>query len=271
MSILIGALIFAAVVIVIIFFLFKYRIIGAAEFELGVPGFTTKLKMQSEQRQMNKEKSASVNPQEMYVDSNIGFIIHKPFSNEWKFIHSTMTHLWEDKGYKKDTMEPLGITNETCDVLISRRGEGHTIKYTGQTMINGEEIILEDIEHLIEEVKEIVYDQVIVLSFKKNPEDKMGLLDFFLMHARWAMLVGPRKLFVNPDNSVFLLDCSAKFENIECDGKIGDHILNNVTLCLENDKYFFAVVTNYIQVADKPTTVWDDLRKYLESFRVLID
>lgn len=274
MWILIVALIIVAVVIVPIFLLFKYRRISQAEFELGFPGVTTKLKIKSEERQITKEKFTSVNLKEMHVDSDTGFIIHNPFSDEWKLFKSTLTQLWEDKGYSKNAMEPLGISDEICDVLIIRTDKAQTIKYMEQTLINGisVESFLEEVrQRFVEEVKEILYDQVVVMSFKKNPEENIKLLDFFFIHARYAMAVGPKKLLVNPANTVFLLDCSAKYECIERNGKIGDHIINNVVLCQENDKYFFSVILNYMQVDDKPTTVWESLREYLNSFRVLVD
>ena len=266
----IAAVALVVAVIIVIFLLFRIRAISRAEFAFGVPGFSGKLKLQSAEREISKEDFNAVNLNDFYADSNIGFVIHKPFSNEWEIQKTTVPELQNWRGVSEEVRAQLEDVRK-FECLVIRRGGAQTIKYTNQTLINDMQIELNKIKRILPKGEETSCDQVIIVTYKKSLiKETSELLVFFLHHVDYVKHLGPKRLFVNPENTVFLLDCSATFKNIEYNGKLGDHVVNNVILCQENDEYFIDVFINYVQSDDKPPKVWDDLRNYLVSFRVLV-
>lgn len=263
----------AVVVIVgfLIYLLFKNKYISKANFQLGVPGFTTKLSIESDKRYIGQKTFHSINLDEMYVDSNIGFVIHKPFSDEWALTHCSYPELPNWQGVNDKIRNELEQLKE-CQCVVISRGITNFITYTENSLVNGQPIDIDVVKEAIPTCTESAPDQIIVISYKKAlvaPFAK-DLLSFFFASSGFIAGIGPRRLLVNPENTIFVVDCSAKYSNIKSNNKVGDYILNNVVLYQQNEEYFFRVCVNYVQSDDKPTTVWDDLRKYLDSFRVLV-
>jgi len=260
----------------LIAYLFKTKAIGKAEVEVGVAAFTAKLKLQSSERHITERDFNLVNLKDFYAESDIGYIVRKPISGEWAIKKARFSELLEEKGFTKKVIEFFLETNiienpdENVHSLVIRKGAAQLIKYTAETIINGRSLDLDIIESALHGGQEIIYDQVAVLAYGKDKmKRRIGLLDLFLMEAQALSAMGPKRLHVNSENTVFVVDCSAFFGNIEYNGELGDHIINNMALFQENEQYLLEVFLTYVQSADKPTKVWDDLRDYLSSFRVL--
>lgn len=266
------------VIVVLIGYLFKTRAINKAEVEVGVAAFTAKLKLQSQERQISEKDFNQVNLDEFYADSGIGFVIRKPLSEEWVLEEITLGDIYKEKGFTEELIEKMlereslriEDPKENVHALMIRRGSAQSIKYTEETVIDGEPVNFEIIKSLTLCAEEIVYDRVAFSAFNKEAlKIRMSLLEFFFAESQTLVGLGPKRLHVNPENTVFLLDCSALFERVIYNGELGNHIINNAMLFQENNQYFFEVVLSYVQSADKPTTVWEELRDYLASFRVL--
>lgn len=266
-------------VILVIAYLFKRRAVEQAEVEVGVGGFTAKVKLRSGERQIHEKDFNLVNLNEFYADSDIGFVIHKPLSGEWAIKKPSLAETYGEKGFTEEAREKLleGLSNvisnpnENIRVLIVGRGNAQVVKYTEESVLSGYQLDVEIIEGVLASCEERIYDQFCILAFKKDAfKRKQGLLSFFLSEVQLLDQLGPKRLHVNPENTVFLIDCSASAEKIEYNGKLGDHVLNNMVLFQENSEYFFEVMVAYVQAADKPTEIWDQLRDYLNSFRVLV-
>lgn len=262
----------------LIAYLFKSNAIGKAEVEVGAAGFTGKLKLQGKERQISERDFNLINLREFYADSDIGFVICKPLSEEWVIKKARLREMCEEKGFTEELIEGLWQhlsnfiedPNENIHILTARRGTAQYIKYTPETVMAGAHIEPEVLERFLLGAQETIYDQLGILAYSKDAmKTRISLLDFFFAESQAFRGVGPNRLYVNPENTVFLLDCSAFFGRIEYNGELGDHIINNMALFQENERYFFEVLLTYIQSADKPTKVWDDLRTYLASFRVL--
>jgi hypothetical protein len=269
----------AIVIIGAITYLFKVGAIGKAEIEVGAKGATAKLKLQSKERQIKEKNFDSISLNEFYADSDIGFVIHQPSSGEWMVKTQSLAETYEEKGLTDAAIEKLleeissdiRNPNENIRVLVIRRGDVQSIRYTEETVIDGHQLDIGIVGEVFTNREERRQDQISVLAFKKDAiERKQGLLDFFLSAAQLYRGLGPKKLYVNEENTVFLIDCSAFAEKIEYNGELGDHVINHMVLFQENNEYFFELVVTYIQAADKPTKVWDELRDYLNSFRVLV-
>lgn len=270
------------VICLLIAYLFRTRAVGKAEVELGAGDFTFKLKLESNERQINEKDFNLVSLNEFYADSDIGFTIHKPLSKEWAIRKPVLQETYEEKGLTEEAIQDLmesvsgDITNpnENVHVLALTRGTVQTIRYTEETVVSGRQLELDTLKTLergLRSCEERGYDQLSIYAFKRDAmKPGWGLLDFFLSGAQLYMALGPKRLHVNRDNTAFLIDCSALMQKIKYNGEVGDHIVNNVVLFQENIDYFFQVIIAYIQAADKPTKVWDELRTYLSSFRVLI-
>lgn len=263
----------------LIAYLFKSNAIGKAEVEVGAAGFTGKLKLESKDRHITERDFNLVNLNEFRVDSDIGFVVRKPFSGEWAIKKATFRQTFEEKGYTEDMIERLleqisnfiEDPNRNVHILTIRRGKVQTIRYTSETVIDGAHPDPKIIESFLLGGQELNYDQVNFFAYSKHAiKTRTSLLDFFLGESRILGVLGPRRLYVNPENTVFLLDCSASFEAIEYNGELSNHVINNMALFQENQRYLFAVLLSYIQAANKPTKVWDELRAYLSSFRVLL-
>lgn len=220
-----------------------------------------------------------VNLNESYSDLDIGFVIRKPLSEGWELKRVTLREIYEEKGFTEEFIEGIWgevslyieDPKENVRVLIIRRGAAQSIKYTEETMIDGGQLDLEVVKSRILRAEEIVYDRVAIFAYNKEAvKSRISLLDFFFAESQVLKEVGPKRLYVNPENTVFLLDCSALFEKVIYNGELGDHIVNNMALFQENNEYFFEVLLSYVQSAEKPTKLWDDLRDYLASFRVLV-
>lgn len=268
-----------AIIALLIAYLFKTNAIGKAEVEVGVAAFTAKLKLQSKERQISERDFNQVNLNEFYADSGIGFVMHKPLSEEWELKKATLREIYEEKGFTEEFIESIWgevslfieDPKENVHVLIIRRGAAQSIRYTEETMIDGGQLDFEVIKSLILRAEEIVYDRVAIFAYNKEAvKSRISLLDFFFAESELLKGVGPKRLYVNPENTVFLVDCSALFEKVIYNGELGDHIINNMALFQENNEYFFEVLLSYVQSADKPTKLWDELRDYLASFRVLV-
>lgn len=269
------------IVVLLIAYLFKIKAIGGAEVEVGAPGFTVKLKLQDKERNISESDFALININDNYADSDIGFVIRKPLSDEWSFKTKIYREILKDKGYKDQFIDNyikiLGNTinepNKNIHVNTFRREGIHTLKYNEKVIINGNPIdkgAIERINSTSTNGEEKNYDQLNIFAYKKDAyKIKKSLLDIFLAEVAFIGTLGPKKLYVNNDNSVFLLDCSAVFENVVYDGQLGTHVVNNMGLYQENKQYIFVIYLSYIQTDDKPTKVWDELREYLASFRVL--
>ena len=263
----------------LIAYLFKTKAIGKAEVEIGTAAFTAKLKLQSSERHITERDFNLVNLKDFYAESGIGYVIRNPISGEWAIKKARFSESLEEKGFTKEAVEFLlgNISNnlienpdENIHSLVIRKGAAQLIKYTPETIINGRNPDLDIIESALQGGQETIYDQVVVVAYDKDKmKRRIGLLDLFFMEARVFGALGPKRLHVNFENTVFVLDCSAFFGNIEYNGELGDHIINNMALFQENEQYFLEVFLTYVQSADKPTKVWDDLRDYLASFRVL--
>lgn len=262
----------------LIAYLFKTNAIGKAEVEVGAVGFTAKLKLQSKERQISERDFGLIDPDKFYADSYSGFVIHKPLSEEWVLRKVTLGDIYKEKGFTeefiKSILERVNLfiedPEENVHALTIRRGTAQSIRYTEETMIDGAQLDFEVIKSLMLCAEEKVYDHVTIFAYKKEDmKYRISLLDFFFAEAPLARGVGPKRLYVNPENTIFLLDCSALFEKAIYNGEPGDHVINNAMLFQENDQYFFEVIISYVQSDDKPTEVWDELRDYLASFRVL--
>jgi hypothetical protein len=260
-------------------YLFKSRAVKQAEVEVGVRGFTAKLKLGSGERQIHEKDFNLVNLNEFYADSDIGFVIHKPLSGGWAVKKPSLAETYGEKGLAAAAIEKLleGLSNdirnpnENIRVLVIRRGNAQSIRYTEETVIDGQQSDIETLEEVLPSCEEKTHDQLSVYAFKKDAfKRKQGLLDFFLSGAQLYGALGPKRLRVNLENTIFLIDCSAFAEKIEYNGELGDHVTNHMVLFQENNEYFFELVVTYVQAADKPTEVWDELRDYLNSFRVLV-
>jgi hypothetical protein len=269
----------AIVIIGAITYLFKVGAIGKAEIEIGAKGATAKLKLQSKERQINEKDFDSISLNEFYADSDIGFVIHKPLSDEWAIKKPSLVKAYEEKGLKdaaieeflKEISSDIRNPNENIRVLIVGRGNAQVIRYTEDSVIDDYQLDVKILEGVFASREERIHDQLTILAFKKDAfKKKQGLLDFFLSAAQLFRALGPKRLHANPENTVFLLDCSAFAEKIEYNGELGDHVINNMVLFQENREYFFEVMVAYVQAAEKPTEVWDQLRDYLNSFRVLV-
>jgi len=266
------------VIVALIGYLFKTRAINKAEVEVGVAAFTAKLKLQSKERQISERNFSLINVDEFYTDSGIGFVIRKPLSGEWVLEEITLVDIYKEKGFTEELIEKMleggslriEDPKENVHALMIRRGSAQSIRYTEETVIDGEPVNFEIIKALTLCAEEIVYDRVALSAFNKEAlKIRMSLLEFFFAESQTLVGLGPKRLHVNPENTVFLLDCSALFERVIYNGELGNHIINNAMLFQENNRYFFEVVLSYVQSADKPTTVWEELRDYLASFRVL--
>lgn len=266
-------------VILAIAYLFKRRAVEQAEVEVGVGEFTAKLKLRSGERQIHEKDFNLVNLNEFYADSDIGFVMHKPLSGEWAIKKPSLAETFREKGFTERVIEGLleristdiSNPNENIRVLIVGRGNAQVVRYTEESVLAGYQLDVEIIEGVLANCEERIYDQLCILAFKKDAfKRKYGLLDLFLSEVQLLERLGPKRLHVNPENTVFLIDCSASAEKIEYNGELGDHILNNMALFQENSGYFFEVIVSYVQAADKPTEVWDQLRDYLNSFRALV-
>jgi len=263
--------------------LFKIKAIGNAEVEVGAGPFTTKLRLRSKERQINEEDFSSVNLNKFYADSDIGFVIRKPLSEEWTIKKLHLREALKERGITQNAVENsleklregIESPNENIRVLVITRGGAQSIRYTEETVVGGQQLnleILKEIAKLLPSCKEMMHDQLSVYACKKDAmKQKRSLLEFFLGWVSTSEGLGPKSLYVNHENSVFLLDCSAFMGKVEYNGEIGDHIMNNMFLYQENKGYFFCVIVSYVQAADKSTKVWDELRDYLNSFRVLVE
>jgi len=258
-------------------YLFKAGVLGKAKLKLGAAPYVLELDMQSKARQISDRDFKKVNLEEFYVDSDLGFIVRKPVLEGWTVEKMTVAKMYEEKGFTKQITENvLGIKGvatkdpeEDPPALAITSGKAQTIRYTQGTRVDGALLDSSKVRSLLLRFEEIVYDRVSITAFNKEQSDVKSLLDFFLTVAPFVKGMGPRKLYVNHENTVFLLDCSALFEKIMYNGEHGSHVINNAMLLQENDKNFFGVIVSYVQSDDKPTEVWDELRGYLSSFRVL--
>ncbi len=268
------------IVALLIAYLYKRKAISNAEVEVGAAGFTLKLKLQDKERHISESEFGLININDNYADSDIGFVIRKPFSDEWIFKKLSFKELLIERGFVDKAVEYLldslgkSITdpNENIHIKSIRRGEAQTFKFTKETLINGILISDKNLKNAqaLTSGEEKSHDLINIFAYNKNAfKTKQSLLDIFLSEVPLISKLGPKKLYVNADNSVFLLDNSAIFEKVIYNGQLGTHITNNMSLFQENNQYFFEVILNYIQSDDKPTQVWDELRDYLASFRVL--
>lgn len=266
------------IIVVLIGYLFRIRAINRAEVQVGVDGFTAKLTLQSKERHITEKDFNLINVDEFYADSGIGFVIHKPLSGEWALKKVPLRKIYEEKGFTEgfveSILEKVGLfmkdPKENVHVLTIRRGAAQSIRYTEETMIDGAQLDFEIIKSLLQRAEEIGYDQVIIFAYNKEAvKSRISLLDFFFAESQILGRLGPKRLHLNPENTVFLLDCSALFKKVIYNGELGDHIINNMFLFQENNQYFFEVILSYLQSDDKPPKVWDELRDYLASFRVL--
>lgn len=272
-------LIIALVVILAITYLFKIGVLGKAKAQIGVSPFIFKLDMKSKERHITEDDFKKTDLKKFYVDSGIGFAIHQPFSSDWVRVGQNIRELWEDKGFSKKGIQSLDDTFLVTDpanntfVTCFRRGSKQSIKYAADTIMNDRPIDpegVEQAEEIFEGGEELVYDQIAILALRKDAcKIKLGLLELFAREMDIVGHLGPKRLSVNPENTVFLMDCSATFRNIEYNGQRGVHVTNNTILLQENSDYFFEVIVTYIQAGDKPASVWNELTNYLSSFRVL--
>ena len=262
----------------LIAYLFKTNVISKAEVEVGAAGFTAKVRLQSKERQISGKDFNLINLNRFYADSDIGFVVRKPVSSEWIIKKITLKEIYEEKGFTQKLKEALWnqISNyiedpdENIHLLTARRGTAQSIGYTSETTVDGVHLDPKIIQSILLGAQEITYDQIVIFAYSKEAiKLRMSLLGFFFAESQMFRAMGPKILHVNPENTVFLVDCSAFFRNIEYNGELGDHVINNMALFQESDKYFFEILLTYVQSADKPTKVWDDLRDYLDSFRVL--
>jgi hypothetical protein len=260
-------------------YLFKAAVLGKAKVKLGATPFVLELDMQSNKRQISEKEFNLVNLSESYADSDLGFVIRKPLSKEWTQEKIALREIYEEKGFTeefiKSLLERVSLFIEDPEknvhALTIRRGAAQSIRYTEGTIVDGSQIDFGAIKSLTLYAEEKVYDHVTIFTYKKEDiKYKISLLDFFFTEAPLARGVGPKRLYVNPENTIFLLDCSALFEKVVYNGELGNHVINNAILFQVNDKNFFEVIISYVQSDDKPTEVWDELRSYLASFRVLV-
>lgn len=275
----IALIIIGIVAILAITYLLKIGVLGKAKAKIGAGPFTFELDMQSKERQISEKdfNKALVNLNEFYADSDVGFVIHKPFSEEWRIMKLTCREKLKQKGLTDEAIDSWETQNVAKDpdknihILAIRRGQAQSIRYIKETTENGQQLDLERFGEILARREEVDYDEIIVAAIRKDAtKSRIGLIDLFFTESPILTTLGPKKLFANPENTVFLIDCSALFENIEYNGERGDHAINNVMLFQENNEYFFEVMVGYVQTADKPTKVWDELRNYLKSFRVLV-
>lgn len=265
-------------ILALIGYLFKIKVINKAEVEFGAVGFTAKFKLESKERHITERDFNQVNLDEFYVDSGIGFVVRKPVSEEWTLDKITLREIYEEKGFTEQLIEAIRekegfhieVLDENVHALMIRRGSAQSIRYTEETVVDGEPVNFEAIKSLTLRAEEKVYDRVALFASNKEAvKARISLLDFFFAESQTLAGLGPKRLYVNPENTVFLLDCSALFEKVVYNEELGDHVINNAMLFQENDQYFFEVIISYVQSDDKPTEVWDELRDYLASFRVL--
>ena len=272
-------LIIAIVAILAITYLFKIGVLGKAKTEIGLSPFTFKLDIQSKDRHITEDDFNKIDIKKFYIDSGIGFVIHQPFSPDWVVISGSIRELWEEKGFSEEVIHFLDdsflVTDPANNMSVTRfrRGPKQSIKYCVDTTLNDRPIDLEAFDRIREmfrDGEELMYDQIAILAMRKEAcKIKLGLLELFAHEMAISASMGPKRLAVNPENTVFLTDCSAIFKNVEYNGQRGDHVINNTFLLQENSDYFFEVIVTYIQAGDKPTRVWNELTNYLSSFRVL--
>ena len=273
-------LIIALVLILAITYLFKVGVLGKAKARIGASAFTFELDMQSKQRQITEDDFRKIDLNKFYVDSGIGFVIQKPLPPDWVVVRGNIRNLWDEKGFSEQGIQFLPYTSLVTDptnntsLTCFRRGPKQSIKYTADSTIDDRPIDLKAIDQIKELYigsEELLYDQIAIITLRKDAfKTKTGLLELFLSEMAIAASIGPKRLAVNPENTVFLIDCSAIFKNIEYNGQRGDHVINNTVLLQENSDYFFVAILTYAQASDKPTKVWDDLTRYLSSFRVSV-
>lgn len=250
-----------------------------AKISIGAGPLSFDVDMRSNERHVTEDDFNKIDPKKFYVDSLTGFVIRQPFSPDWVVIRANVGDLWEEKGFSEEGMQFLNDTflvtdpaNNTC-VTCFRRGSKQSVKYTADTMLNARPIdpeVLDQIKEIFEGGEELIYDQIVILALRKDAcKIKLGLLDLFVREMAVSQGMGPKRLSVNPENTVLLMDCSAIFKNIEYNGQRGDHVINNTFLVQENSSYFFEIIVTYVQAGDKPPKVWNELTNYLNSFRVL--
>ena len=272
-----AAVIIALVLAVLLVYLSKTTKRTSAD--IGTPEFRFKLSMESKDRHVSEDDLSKIDINRFYVDSGIGFVIRKPFSTEWVAGKGDITKLWQEKGFSQDTIKMLdheflteNPDKNTCLTFL-RRGPKQRIKYTAETIVSGHRLepgAVARIEKVFVHGEELVYDQIVIVAIRKEAcKIKLGLLELFVREAGLGASLGPLRLVVNPENTVFLLDYSATFQNIEYNGQRGHHVINNTFLLQENSNYFFEVFLTYVQAGNKPPKVWNELTSYLNSFRVL--
>ncbi len=213
------------------------------------------------------------------MDSRTGFVIKKPNGSNWTIEnHKRFGELLVEKGLSRSIIDEYLSQNLVTDAdkniypVILRNGERQEVRYTQETIINEEQVDYEGILEAFQGGKEQIYDYIAILPIRKDAcKAKLTLIDVFAGELSIARHLGPRTLRTNDDNTVFLIDCSAIFSNIEYNGKLGTHAINNAFLFQENAQFFFEVILAYVQASHKPPSVWEELRELLASFRILPD
>lgn len=211
----------AIVIIGAITYLFKIGAIGKAEIEVGAKGATAKLKLQSKERQIKEKDFDSISLNEFYADSDIGFVIHKPLSEEWTIRKLSLKEVYKEKGFAEEMIVDLlnqisaniRNPNENIHNLVIRRGTAHSVRYTEETVVDGHQLDLEILKQVLPRLEEIGYDQIYISAARKDSmKSKWSLLQFFLGELQSFRPLNPKRLHVNLENTIFLLDCSVLFE-----------------------------------------------------------
>lgn len=247
--------------------------------KIGAWPLTFELEMRTEKRQISDKDFSLINVDKFHVNSSIGFVVHKPFSKEWSILEPSKREFLKERGFSKDfidlQMHDFPDPDKNIKILIIKRGPIQSVQYTKQTKVDGRRFpsnYLGLVKKILLDGQEKTYDQIVIQAINRKiiANELPTLFDVFSFATRETLRFGSKKVFVNRENTVFLLDCSAKFENIKYNGKLGNRVLNNIVLTQENSDYIFLVHVNYVQAPEKPTKVWDELREYLNSFRVLV-
>ncbi len=113
------------------------------------------------------------------------------------------------------------------------------------------------------------YSQITTLAVSKEIAGKDFSLDGLALAWGGLHQGGVNELVANPDSQYVFEQVSWGLKGVRVNGEQTDLILQRWALFAENSDRYYVVELQYVPDPGQPTKVWDDLQRYMDSFRVI--
>lgn len=218
-----------------------------------------------------REEADQLDPDEYANTSDLGLVLAQPRAG-WSQIEE-MTYY--DLFFEEAALSPLilfsswiGSAWDEQPVCRIRYGEPVQIQYQEGTTENGTPIDLETLRSLIGGDTISHYSQITVLAIDKETATDYTLAGIALT---WGALHrgGVNHIVASEESQYILLQATWLLQDVRVDGQKIDLPIERWALFADGPQRYYVVELNYVPSESQPAQVWDDLKAYMDSFRVI--